>query len=187
MRSLNSYPPPQAEKAIGRQATRANRSFEYMGFILSVVVLRARRSNAARLTTISCEGQAETLLRAHPIFFGLNWFLRFAQILCCRVAIGIGAVRHWPIRGRFGRLANGGRAAQAMAIPQPHRHWPEAVAACIRTCETNAGRMQCDLYWKHGLPVGSSVVKASASTSSATDSKRLNAAGRKRAPTPCSP
>ena len=62
--------------------------------------------------------------------------------------------------GGFGRLANGGRVAQTMAIPEPHRRRPEAVAACIRTCEANADRMQCDLYRKHGLPVGSSVVES---------------------------
>ena len=62
--------------------------------------------------------------------------------------------------GGFGRLANGGRSAQVMAILEPHRHRSEAVAARIRTCEANADRMQCDLYRKHGLQVGSSVVES---------------------------
>ena len=47
-----------------------------------------------------------------------------------------------------------------MAILKPHRHRFEAVAACIRTCEANADRMQSDLYRKHGLPAGSSVVES---------------------------
>ena len=46
-----------------------------------------------------------------------------------------------------------------MAIPEPHRRRPEAFAACILTCEANADRMQCDLYRKHGLPIGSSVLE----------------------------
>ena len=60
----------------------------------------------------------------------------------------------------FGRLTTGGQAAEVIAIPEPHRHRSEAVAACVRTCQANAARMQCDLYRKHGLPVGSSVAES---------------------------
>ena len=91
---------------------------------------------------------------AHPVFFGLSGFCGFAFRPGSMLK---GCNRDW---GGFGRLANGGRAAQAMAIPEPHRRRPEAVAACIRTCEANADRMQCDLYRKHGLPVGSSVAES---------------------------
>ena len=68
-----------------------------------------------------------------------------------------------------------------------HRDRFEAVAACIRTCEANRDRMRYNLCRTRGLPVGSGIVKAPASASSGTDSNSWGAAGRKRAPTPCSP
>ena len=55
---------------------------------------------------------------------------------------------------------NAGQAAQVIAILEPHRRRSEAVAACIRYYQTNAGRMQCDLYRTRGLPVGSGVVES---------------------------
>ena len=49
---------------------------------------------------------------------------------------------------------------QLIAILHPHRRRSEAVAACIRTYETNADRMQCDVYRTRGLPVGPGVVES---------------------------
>ena len=59
-----------------------------------------------------------------------------------------------------GEQPDGGQVAQVIAIPEPHRRRSEAVAACIRTYEANADRMQCDLYRMRGLPVGSGVVES---------------------------
>ena len=61
---------------------------------------------------------------------------------------------------RIREQLNAGQVAQVIAIPEPHRRRSEAVAACIRTCEANADRMQCDLYRTRGLPVGSDVVES---------------------------
>ena len=63
----------------------------------------------------------------------------------------------------------------------------EGVAVCIRYYEANRDKMRYDLYRARGLQVGSGVVKAPASASSGTGSNNRGAAGRKRAPTPCSP
>ena len=59
-----------------------------------------------------------------------------------------------------------------IAIPEPHRLRSEAVAACIRTCEANADRMQCDLYRTRGLPVGSGVVESACKHSVANRFKK---------------
>ena len=120
---------------------------------------------------VCCYGHSNTLLASSlDAARGASHFLWFEPVLRFRVSprfrvvglqSGLGRFGMGRSEGGFGRLANGGRAAQAMAIPEPHRrHRSEAVAACIRNCAANADRMQCDIYRKHGLPAGSSVVES---------------------------
>ena len=65
--------------------------------------------------------------------------------------------------------------------------WREPAAACIPCCEANADRMRCDLCRKRELPVGSGVVENACKHIVGNRFKKSGSAGRKRAPTPCSP
>lgn len=65
------------------------------------------------------------------------------------------------------------------------REWDEAVATRIDYFEASRERMRTDLCRKGGLPVGSGILKASASESSGAASNDQGAAGRMRAPMLC--
>ena len=54
---------------------------------------------------------------------------------------------------------NAGRIYDVIADLKPHLRL-EAVATCIRCCETNKGRMRCDLCRKHGLSTRSGTVES---------------------------
>ena len=95
-----------------------------------------------------------------PKTSGASHFLWLERVLRFRVSprscvgglqSGLGRFGMGRSGGGFGRLANGGRAAHVIAIPEPHRRRSEAVAACIRTCEANSDQMQCGLCRKHGI------------------------------------
>ena len=80
-----------------------------------------------------------------------------------------------------------GQVARVLDGPKPHRDRDEAVAACIDCFEANRDRMPATAA---GSAAGRSDPvswKAPASRPSGAGSSRRGAAGRKRAPTPCSP
>ena len=68
-----------------------------------------------------------------------------------------------------------GRVDRVVAALKRSRRF-EAVAACIRTCEANMGRMRCDLYRRRGLPVGSGIVESACKR---IVGSRLKGAGRR--------
>ena len=82
---------------------------------------------------------------------------------------------------------NSGRVDLPIADPEPHCGRDKAVAARVGCFEANRDRMRRDLLRERGLPVGSGVVESACKQIVGSQLKRAGAAGRKRAPTPCSP
>ena len=68
-----------------------------------------------------------------------------------------------------------------------HEGGREAVAACVSYVEANSDQMRCDLFRKPGLPGGPGVVESACKWIVGNRSSGQDAAGRKRAPTLCSP
>ena len=88
---------------------------------------------------------------------------------------------------RIRKQPGAGRVELAIAALKPRRDRSEAVAACIRTCEAGGDRMRCDPCRTRGLPTGSGIAESACNCIARTGSNSREAAGRKRAPTPCPP
>ena len=80
-----------------------------------------------------------------------------------------------------------GQVARVIDGLKPHRDRDEAVAACIDCFEANKDRMPATFAGSAACRSVPASWKAPASRSSAAGSSGRGAAGRKRAPTPCSP
>ena len=74
--------------------------------------------------------------------------------------VGMFASRFTGVDGLDQGAADVGWIAQVIAALKPDRDWFEAVAACIRYCEANRGRMRCDLCRERGLPIGSGIAES---------------------------
>ena len=82
---------------------------------------------------------------------------------------------------------NDGRVACVIDDLKPHRDRDKAVAACIDQFEANKDRMPATAAGSADCRSDPTSWKAPASRSSGAASSGRGAAGRKRAPTPCSP
>ena len=125
----------------------------WTGLLKTMVV--AMLSDGAQWIRISCE----EILAGRKVIFILDVFHALICVAAAQTLTPDKSERKLRMDWIKEQL-NAGQVAQVIVTLKPHGDRSEAVAACIRTYETNADRMRNDLCRKLGLPVGSSVVES---------------------------